>query len=385
MRGRGAGVVEQSGGNAILKLESSRQCRDHMTLAFEALAREPLLHFLLLGRALFAVYGYMYRGRGGVESSRQIALTLEELRQMDLYFESQWRRQPTLDEFGRMVEDRVQEEILYREGLAMGLDKDDTIVKRRMAQKVRFLAEDVAAAHEPTTGELKIWYGKNSQKFALPGRMTFRHVYFSPDRRGHAPTTTLLMRSRRLRESRKTRRPRRCEPIASCSRSTTAIVRPSSCPRSFGPQFARAILKVNPGSWQGPIESGYGWHLVFVESFTPGRVPVFEEIESDVKTAWLGDQKEQAWRKAYQDMRANYTVLLPGPPVEQSARASTDRMTFVVWAFRGIVARRSLLAAPAAWAHEARPAYLEIKETATGRYTVLWRTPVCPGCACRLR
>ena len=87
--------------------------------------------------------------------------------------------------------------------------------------------------------------------------------------------------------------------------------------KEFGPQFAQAILKVKPGSWQGPIESGYGWHLVFVESFTPGRIPAFEEVESDVKTAWLGDQKAQAWRKAYQDMRARYTVLLPGPPDEQ--------------------------------------------------------------------
>ncbi|HZD31077.1 MAG TPA: peptidyl-prolyl cis-trans isomerase, partial [Candidatus Angelobacter sp.] len=147
-------------------------------------SREPLLHFLLLGIALFAIYGYMHRGRGGVESSRQIALTLDDLRTMDAYFESQWHRPPTPQEFQAMVEDKVREEVLYREGLAMGLDKDDTIVKRRLAQKMEFLAEDVAAAHEPTSAELKAWFDKNSQKFALPSRYSFRHLYFSPDKRG---------------------------------------------------------------------------------------------------------------------------------------------------------------------------------------------------------
>src|SRR5262249_53039695 len=77
--------------------------------------------------------------------------------------------------------DKVQEEVLYREALAMGLDKDDTIVKRRMAQKMQFLAEDVAAAREPTTPELKSWYERNTEKFAQPSRFSFRHLYFSPD------------------------------------------------------------------------------------------------------------------------------------------------------------------------------------------------------------
>ena len=84
--------------------------------------------------------------------------------------------------------------------------------------------------------------------------------------------------------------------------------------REFGPQFALAVAKLAPGSWQGPIESGFGWHLVFVDTLIPGRVPAFEEIEPDVKTAWLGEQKAQAWQKAYKEMRARYRVLLPAPP-----------------------------------------------------------------------
>jgi peptidyl-prolyl cis-trans isomerase C len=289
--------------------------------AIRRLARDPLLHFLLLGTALFALYGYMHRGRGGVESSKEIALTLDDLRQLDVSFESQWQRQPTPDEFKNMVEDKVQEEILYREGLAMGLDKDDTIVKRRLAQKLRFLAEDVAAAHEPATDELKSWYEKNNQKFALSGRITFRHVYFSPDSRGervHDDAVAALAKVAGEPEDSKVA-PLKADRFMFqeyySDRSSEQLG------KEFGPQFAQAIFKLKPGSWQGPVESGYGWHLVFVESFTPGRIPALEEIESDVKTTWLGDQKQQAWRKAYQEMRANYTVLLPGPPDAESARA----------------------------------------------------------------
>src|SRR3974390_1285300 len=148
------------------------------------LVREPLLHFLVLGAVLFAIYAYMHRGRMGIESSKQIVVSLDELRQMEIYFESQWHRQPTPEEFNAMVEDRVREEVLYREALAMGLDKDDEIVKRRMAQKMQFLAEDVAAAHEPSTAELKAWFDKNKEKFALHSRYSFRPLSFSPDKRG---------------------------------------------------------------------------------------------------------------------------------------------------------------------------------------------------------
>jgi hypothetical protein len=89
--------------------------------------------------------------------------------------------------------------------------------------------------------------------------------------------------------------------------------------KEFGTSFAQAVLQLKPGSWQGPIESGYGWHLVWIETITPGRIPNFEEVEPDVKTAWLADQKAQQWQKAYDKMRAKYQVLLPEPPEESSS------------------------------------------------------------------
>jgi len=285
--------------------------------------REPLLHFLVLGLVVFAVYGYMHRGRGGVESSRQIALTLDDLRTMESYFESQWHRPPTPEEFNAMVEDKVREEVLYREALAMGLDKDDTIVKRRMAQKMQFLAEDVAAAHEPSTAELKAWFDKNSSKFALPSRYSFRHLYFSPDRRGKNAQEDAAKALVRIAGQ-----PEDSKLVASLAdqfmfQDYYGDRAPEALAKEFGPQFVVALEKLQPGSWQGPIESGYGWHLVFVDTVIPGRIPAFEEMEPDVKTAWLGEQKAQAWHKAYADMRAKYSVFLPAPPDKQSASAPT--------------------------------------------------------------
>src|SRR5208283_3637711 len=282
--------------------------------------REPLVHFLFIGIVVFAVYAYMHRGRGGVESSKQIVLSLDELQQMDTYFVSQWHRQPTPAEFQAMVEDKVREKVLYREALAMGLDKDDTIVERRMAQKMQFLAEDVAAAHEPSTAELNAWFEKNSSKFALPSRYSFRHLYFSPDKRGKNAQDDAAKALTKIAGQ-----PEDSKLAVSLAdpfmfQDYYGDRAPEALAKEFGPQFAVALEKVKPGSWQGPIESGYGWHLVFVDTVVPGRIPALEEIEPDVKTAWLGEQKATAWHKAYAEMRAKYIVLLPSPPTRTPLR-----------------------------------------------------------------
>ena len=335
---------------------------------------------------------YLDRGCLGIQSSRQIVVSLDELQQMDVYFESQWHRQPTPAEFQAMVEDKVREEVLYREALAMGLDKDDTIVKRRMAQKMQFLAEDVAAAHEPSTAELKAWFDKNSNKFALPSRYSFRHLYFSPDKRGKNAEDDAAKALTRI-----TGQPEDSTLAASLAdqfmfqdyyRDRT----PEALAKEFGPQFVVALEKLKPGSWQGPIESGYGWHLVFVDTVIPGRVPAVEEIEPDVKTAWLADQKRQAWQKAYTEMRAKYTCYCLVRPTKRplKRRFLPQRNKFRLHPVRGRCESRvfpicsgcRLFAARklrGLGAYESRPAYLEIKETAPDQFSVLWRTPVLAG------
>jgi peptidyl-prolyl cis-trans isomerase C len=283
-------------------------------ISLRRVLREPLVHFLLLGAGLFVVAQYWGPGREATPSSKQIQLSLDELNQLALLFRSQWRREPAPEEFQRLVEARVQEEVLYREALAMGLDKDDTIVKRRMAQKMQFLAEDVAAAREPSPGELQAWYDKNGERFAQPNRVSFRHLYFSPDRRGEHARENAASALRKLAGQ-----PEDSKLAVGLAdpfmfqeyyRDRT----PDYLGKEFGPQFAQAVVGLAPGSWRGPIESGFGWHLVYVDTVIPGRVPALSEVESDVKAAWLGEQKTVAWQKAYQEMRAKYTVRLPAPP-----------------------------------------------------------------------
>jgi peptidyl-prolyl cis-trans isomerase C len=286
------------------------------------LLREPLLHFLLIGALLFGLYGLAPPGPAtSVAPSKEIRLSLDEINQLTQLFQSQWRRLPTPQELQRLVEAKVEQEILYREALAMGLDKNDEIVKRRMAQKMQFLAEDVAAAREPEAAELKTWFETNSAKFAQPPRLSLRHLYFSPDRRGTRARDDAQQALAQLAG----------QPVDSKAAGAIADPfmfqeyyrdrSPEFLGKEFGAPFALAVAKLPPGSWQGPVESGYGWHLVFVDTAVAGRVPAFEEIEADVRAAWLREQKALAWEKSYKTMRASYTVLLPGPP-EGSAAAS---------------------------------------------------------------
>ena len=294
-------------------------------LPWKGLLREPLIHFMLLGAFLFAMYAYTERRHGGVEQSKQIQLTIDDLSQMVLVFRSQWRRDPTPEELRSLVEDKVHEEVLYREAIALGIDKDDTIVKRRMAQKMQFLAEDVAAAREPGPEELGNWYDANRDRFALPPRISLRHLYFSPDRRGaHAREDAEVALTKLAGQPEDSN-------LAATVADTFMFQEyyrdraPEFLGKEFGPNFALAVARLSPGSWQGPVESGFGWHLVFVDMLIPGRVPAFEEVEADVKAAWLAEQKVQAWQKAYQDMRAKYTVLLPVPVGNMQAGDDTSR------------------------------------------------------------
>jgi parvulin-like peptidyl-prolyl isomerase len=281
------------------------------------------VHFIVLGAVMFGAYQFLRPDTDRAGQPTEIRLTVDDLAQRVIGFEAQWNRPPAQAEFNAVLEDRVRQDILYREALALGLDKEDTIVKRRMAQKMQFLAEDVAAAREPTDDELRSWFADNSELFAMPARVSFRHIYFSPDRRGAEARADAA-------EALGTWETRPVPVSASASpgdpfmfqdyygeRTVPAIA------RDFGPEFAQTVAALPPGSWQGPVQSGYGWHLVYVEAVVPGRVPDFGEIANEVKIAWLGERKAEAWREAYGEMRARYTIVLPVDAEEAAAGSGT--------------------------------------------------------------
>jgi peptidyl-prolyl cis-trans isomerase C len=243
----------------------------------------------------------------------RIEMTEGDLRQMEVAWTTQWRRPPTPEEMHNLVAARVREEILYREALALGLDKDDTIVKRRLAQKMEFVAEDVSGLREPTAGELRGWYAKNGERFALPGRRSFRHLYFSQDKRGEWVRDGAARAHERLAGASVD------APVPAgladpfMFQDYYADRTPEQVAGIFGSQFAEALFQLAPGSWQGPVESGLGWHLVWVTSSAPGRVPAFEEIEGAVGAGWMDEQRAEARRQAFDAMAARYQIVLPKP------------------------------------------------------------------------
>jgi hypothetical protein len=282
-----------------------------MSVAVRRWLREPLLHFLLLGLALFVVYDVRTRSAGPRDRSDRIELTSDDLRQIALSWVAQGRAAPSPEEMRSLAEARVREQILYREALALGLDKGDTIVERRLAQKMEFLFEDVAALREPTTAELDAWFATNAERFTLPARATFRHLYFSPDRRGARAQDDAARALQKVAGT----------PMN--SPGTTALGdpfmfqdyygdrAPDDVAKTFGPGFARALFQLTPGAWAGPIESGYGWHLVWVDAMTPARPPALQEVASDVRTGWIEEQRAELREKAFEAMRARYEVVLP--------------------------------------------------------------------------
>lgn len=272
---------------------------------------EPLLHFLLIGVALFAAYGALNPGDGGAKDSRRIGLTPDDLAQVQLAWMAQWRRPPTPEEMRNLLDAKVREEILSREAIALGLDKSDTIVKRRMAQKMEFVMEDLSALREPAGDELRRWFGASAQRFALPSLVSFRHLYFSPDLRGARAREDAEEALRKLAG-----KPEGWADLEGLSdpfpfQDFYNERSPDQVAGIFGTGFAQALPQLKEGGWQGPLQSGLGWHLVWIETTAPGRVPPFEEIEATVKSAWMDEQRGEAKRKMFEIMRARYEVVLP--------------------------------------------------------------------------
>ncbi len=274
--------------------------------------REPLLHFLFAGALIFAIYQLLNPTANRTDQTSQIALTKDDLRQLAVHWLAQGRPLPTADQMHALIEQRVSEEILSREAVALGLDKDDEIIKRRLAQKMDFLAADIAALQDPGDAELRAWYTQNSDRFALPPRASFRHLYFSFDRPGAQDAAAAAL-------DKIASEPADAAKVAAVAdafmfQDYYAEKAPDQIAKEFGPGFAKAVFQLKPGAWQGPIQSGYGWHLVFVDAIEPGRVPGFDEVAPDVKSAWLDQKQREIKRIALEAMRARYTIVVP--PVE---------------------------------------------------------------------
>jgi hypothetical protein len=273
------------------------------------IAREPLLHFLLLGVALFMAYELIAKP-GSSDSPGKIIVTQGQIENLASGFAKAWQRPPTKEELAGLVQDLIREEIYCREAMALGLDKDDTVIRRRLRQKMEFISDDIAAMPEPTDADLSAYLQAHPDRFRVEERFSFSQVYLDPEKHENiaGDISDLLTQLKRAGGG----------ADASALGDTLLIdsnfrgVSTSEVAKQFGEKFAAKLGEVSAGQWQGPVESGYGVHLVFVAERTERRVHTLPEVHDDVRREWANAERVTLNEKFYQDLRRRYTVSIEG-------------------------------------------------------------------------
>jgi hypothetical protein len=269
-----------------------------------------LLQFLLLGAALFGLFG-MFGRNNEAEAPAKIVVSAGRVATLADGFTRTWRRPPTEQELQGLVDDYIREEVFYREGRAVGLDRDDVVIRRRVRQKMEFLAEDMAAA-EPSEEQLAAYLASYPDRFRTQERLTFHHVFLSATRRGSAMENDSKQLANALARANAAENAAALgdpfllgEEFRSLSQSDVA--------RTFGEDFAKQISAVEQGRWQGPIPSGFGSHFVFVEERTPGNLPPLDSVRQAVQKEWLNDRRLQAEWALYRKLRDRYEIIIEAP------------------------------------------------------------------------
>jgi hypothetical protein len=292
------------------------------------LLREPLVHFLLLGAVLFG--GFALVGDRGSARASHIVVTPGHLEHLTVSFTRTWQRPPTASELAGLIDDYVRDEVLYREAVALGLDRDDTIVRRRLRQKLEFLTEETAEMAAPSDAELQTFLQQHLDAFRVEPRLAFRHIYLSRDRRGDAANAEAQQLLMQLTGGDAAMDPTTLgDPFL--LPPEFALVSRSEIARLFSDEFATQLQHFEPGRWRGPIESAYGLHLVFVRERVDGRIPALAEVREAVQREWFAARRKAVNEQFYQRLRARYTVIVEQPhatsdhtPTSAAARTVTE-------------------------------------------------------------
>jgi len=270
--------------------------------------REPLLHFLLLGGALFAASALL----SGHDRPARIVVTQGRIESLATAFGLTWQRPPTPDELEGLIRDYVREEVAVREAVTLGLDKDDVIIRRRLRQKLEFVSEDVVARAEPADEQLRAWLSAHPDDFGIERRFSFDQVFLDPGRHGgYLARDAAQLLAKLERAGGSADLAAEGEPFLLGHRFDALPAR--DVKSQFGEKFATALSALPPGRWQGPIQSGYGVHLVFLRERTEGRIPALEEVREAVRREWSNAQRVEANEKLYQALLERYTVTIEKP------------------------------------------------------------------------
>ena len=272
--------------------------------------REPLLHFVLLGAAMFVIYGLASEERGGKPG--HIVVTRGTVDNLAATFARVWRRPPTDQELEGLIQEYVREEVLYREALALGLDRDDTLIRRRLRQKLEFVSEDVAAQAEPSDDDLRAYLQAHPEAFAIEPRFTFRQVYLDSQRRGASLARDVDRLLAELQQAGDNADPATFGDASLLAHQfesfSAADVR-----KAFGDTFVAGLSALTPGQWQGPVPSGYGVHLVYVSERTEGRIPELADVRDAVRREWANARRLEASEEFYETLLQRYTVTVERP------------------------------------------------------------------------
>ena len=274
--------------------------------------REPLVQFLLLGGALFLLQGWLRPP--GAAPGGEIVVSEARVAAIAHTFRRTWQRPPTAEELTALVDDHIREEVLVREALALGLDRDDTIIRRRLRQKMEFLSDERAGQDQPSERQLQAYLEAHPESFRREPRLTFRQIFLDPARRGDALPTDA---SRLLAELNRPGAPADPSPLG----DSLPLLEPRlvEAPQAevaalFGEGFARELVQRKPGPWVGPLTSGYGVHLVRIEGITPGTLPLLAEVRDPVERDWRNARRRERSEASYQELRSKYAVKVPAPP-----------------------------------------------------------------------
>ncbi|HEU4381950.1 MAG TPA: peptidylprolyl isomerase [Anaeromyxobacteraceae bacterium] len=266
-----------------------------------SLHREPLLHFLLLGAALFAVHAWLNRGVRS-DAPRQVRIGQSDVQWLEETWARQWQREPSRDELRGLVTEFLKEELLAREAREMGLDQNDPYLRRRLAQKVEFLVQDASRLAEPTEDDLRRFHAAHPELFLDEARISFQQVYFRRERRDQAMAALSRLAAGAD--------PKGLGDRLSLLEPELRDLPEQAVAAQLGPGFAREVLALPPEAWRGPIESGYGLHLVRVTGRSPARQRDLEAARELVAERWRDERQREANERYFAGLLRKYDVVV---------------------------------------------------------------------------